>query len=80
MTAVRGGDGNQANGVAQTNLQQMLAAVNVGNGLKVGDNSPVIIQSDNTFKQDADNDSSLPSPSTSTSLKENCHEVHPHPP
>ena len=57
MGAVRGGDGNQANGVSQLNLQQMLAAVNVGNGLKVGDNSPVIIQSDNTFDQDAHNDS-----------------------
>ena len=33
----------------------MFAAANVGNGMKVGDNSPVIIQSDNTFSQDADN-------------------------
>jgi hypothetical protein len=33
----------------------MLAAANVGNGLIVGANSPVIIQSDNTFSQDADN-------------------------
>ena len=57
MSAVRGGQDNQANGVSQLNLQQMLAAVNVGNGLKVGDNSPVIIQSDNTFDQDAHNDS-----------------------
>ena len=57
MSAVRGGDGNQANGIAQQNLQEMLAAVNVGNGLKVGNNSPVIIQSDNSFDQDASNDS-----------------------
>jgi len=57
MSAVRGGDGNQANGIAQQNLQEMLAAVNVGNGLMVGNNSPVIIQSDNTFDQDAHNDS-----------------------
>ena len=57
MGTVRGGDGNQANGIAQQNLQAMLAAVNVGNGLKVGNNSPVIIQSDNSFDQDAHNDS-----------------------
>ena len=30
MSAVRGGDGNQANGIAQQNLQEMLAAVNGG--------------------------------------------------
>ena len=57
MSAVRGGDGNQANGVSQMNLQAMLAAVNVGNGLVVGNNSPVIIQSDNHFSQDASNHS-----------------------
>ena len=57
MSAVRGGQDNQANGVSQLNLQSMLAAVNVGNGLKVGNNSPVIIQSDNTFTQDASNHS-----------------------
>jgi hypothetical protein len=55
MSAVRGGEGNQANGTSQLNLQSMLAAANVGNGLIVGANSPVIIQSDNTFSQDADN-------------------------
>jgi hypothetical protein len=55
MTAVRGGADDQAIGTSQLNLQAMLAAANVGNGLKVGDNSPVIIQSDNTFSQDADN-------------------------
>ena len=57
MHAVRGGQGDQANGTSQLNLQAMLAAANVGNGLKVGANSPVIIQSDNTFSQDADNTS-----------------------
>jgi len=57
MTAVRGGQGDQANGTSQLNLQQMLAAANVGNGLVVGANSPVIIQSDNTFSQDAHNSS-----------------------
>jgi hypothetical protein len=55
MSAVRGGEGNQANGTSQLNLQSMLAAANVGNGMVVGANSPVIIQSDNTFSQDASN-------------------------
>ena len=55
MTAVRGGEDNQANGTSQLNLQSMLAAANVGNGMVVGANSPVIIQSDNTFRQDAKN-------------------------
>jgi hypothetical protein len=57
MSAVRGGVGDQANGTGQMNLQSMLAAANVGNGLIVGANSPVIIQSDNTFSQDAHNSS-----------------------
>ena len=57
MTAVRGGLGDQANGTSQLNLQSMLAAANVGNGMVVGANSPVIIQSDNTFSQDAHNSS-----------------------
>ena len=57
MCAVRGGNADQANGTSQLNLQSMLAAANVGNGLVVGANSPVIIQSDNTFDQDAHNDS-----------------------
>ena len=57
MSAVRGGNADQANGTSQLNLQSMLAAANVGNGLVVGANSPVIIQSDNTFSQDAHNSS-----------------------
>ena len=57
MAAVRGGLDNQAVGTSQLNLQQMLAAANVGNGMVVGANSPVIIQSDNTFSQDATNSS-----------------------
>jgi len=57
MSAVRGGTADQANGTSQLNLQSMLAAANVGNGLIVGANSPVIIQSDNTFSQDARNSS-----------------------
>ena len=56
MSAVRGGADDQAIGTSQLNLQSMLAAANVGNGLIVGANSPVIIQSDNTFSQDARND------------------------
>ena len=56
MQAVRGGADDQAIGTSQQNLQSMLAAANVGNGMVVGANSPVIIQSDNTFSQDADND------------------------
>ncbi len=55
MSAVRGGTSDQAIGTSQLNLQSMLAAANVGNGLIVGANSPVIIQSDNTFSQDAHN-------------------------
>ena len=57
MCAVRGGESDQANGTSQLNLQSMLAAANVGNGMVVGANSPVIIQSDNTFSQDAHNSS-----------------------
>jgi hypothetical protein len=57
MSAVRGGADDQAIGTSQLNLQSMLAAVNVGNGMIVGANSPVIIQSDNTFEQDAHNES-----------------------
>ena len=53
MTAVRGGEGNQANGTAQMNVQNMAALANVGNGsLFCG---PATIQSDNTFTQSASN-------------------------
>ena len=55
MGALRGGQADQANGTSQLNLQSMIAAAHVGNGLVVGANSPVIIQSDNTFTQDASN-------------------------
>lgn len=55
LSAVRGGQGNQANGVAQTNVQNMLAAANVGNAsMFMG---PTTIQSDNTFDQYAYNSS-----------------------
>jgi hypothetical protein len=53
LSAVSGGADDQAIGTSQQNLQGMLAAANVGNGsLVLG---PANIQSDNTFKQDADN-------------------------
>ena len=55
MGAVRGGNSDQANGVAQTNAQTMAAVANVGNGSVL--HGPTTIQSDNTFSQDADNDS-----------------------
>ena len=53
MSAVRGGNANQANGAAQMNVQHMFAVATVGSGIAAG--GPVIVQSDNTFKQDADN-------------------------
>jgi hypothetical protein len=53
MTAVRGGQDNQAIGTSQANVQSMVAAANIGNGsLFVG---PANIQSDNTFTQNASN-------------------------
>ena len=53
MSAVRGGNSDQANGLSQFNAQHMVAAANVGIGIAAG--GPVTVQSDNTFKQDADN-------------------------
>ena len=53
MTAVHGGQDNQAIGTSQSNVQGMLAAANVGNGSKFC--GPTNIQSDNTFTQDASN-------------------------
>jgi len=55
MSAVRGGLDNQANGTAQQNAQNMAAAANVGNAIKVF--GPATIQSDNTFDQSAHNTS-----------------------
>ena len=53
MSAVHGGQDNQAIGTSQSNVQGMFAAANVGNGsLFVG---PATLQSDNTFHQDATN-------------------------
>ena len=53
MSAVLGGDGNQANGTSQMNVQNMAALANVGNGSLFG--GPTTIQSDNTFTQSAAN-------------------------
>jgi hypothetical protein len=53
MTAVRGGQDNQANGTSQANVQNMAAAANIGNGSIFA--GPATIQSDNTFTQDAHN-------------------------
>jgi hypothetical protein len=53
MTAVRGGADDQAVGTSQSNVQSMVAAVNVGNGSVFG--GPANIQSDNTFTQNASN-------------------------
>lgn len=53
MIAVHGGNGNQANGTSQQNVQNMVAAANVGNGSMFG--GPANIQSDNTFTQTASN-------------------------
>jgi hypothetical protein len=53
MTAVRGGADDQAIGTSQANVQNMVAAANVGNGSIFG--GPTNIQSDNTFTQNAAN-------------------------
>jgi hypothetical protein len=53
LCAVRGGQDDQANGIAQANGQTMASAANVGNVSKFG--GPATIQSDNTFSQSAGN-------------------------
>jgi hypothetical protein len=53
MTAVHGGQDNQAIGTSQSNVQGMVAAANIGNGSVFG--GPATIQSDNTFTQTASN-------------------------
>lgn len=55
MSAVRGGQDNQANGTSQLNAQGMAAVANIGNGSIVM--GPATIQSDNTFDQTAYNTS-----------------------
>jgi len=56
MTAVRGGQDNQANGTSQLNGQGMATLANIANGSLVK-GGPVTIQSDNTFDQTAHNTS-----------------------
>ena len=53
MTAVRGGNDDQAIGTSQSNVQAMVAAANIGNASLFG--GPANIQSDNTFTQTASN-------------------------
>jgi hypothetical protein len=53
LSAVVGGDGNQAVGTSQGNVQNMAAVANVGNASHFC--GPATIQSDNTFTQDAHN-------------------------
>jgi hypothetical protein len=55
--AVRGGNDDQAIGTSQSNVQSMVAAVNVGNGSLFG--GPANIQSDNTFTQNASNSNTV---------------------
>ena len=53
LSAVHGGQDNQAIAGSQSNVQAMVAAANVGNGSVFG--GPANIQSDNTFDQHASN-------------------------
>jgi hypothetical protein len=55
MAAVRGGNGNQANGTSQSNVMAMFAPVTVGNGSLIG--GPANIQVDSNPTQTATNDS-----------------------
>ena len=54
MSAVRGGIGDQANAVGQSNVMAMFAPVSVGNGSTVS--GPVAFQVDSTPTQTASND------------------------
>ena len=53
MTAVRGGTDDQAIATSESNVQNMVAVANIGNGSVFG--GPTTIQSDNTFTQNAYN-------------------------
>jgi len=53
MTAVRGGNDDQAIATSESNVQGMAAVANIGNGSVFG--GPTNIQSDNTFTQTASN-------------------------
>ncbi len=54
MSAVRGGNSDQANGTGQSNLGALFAPVNVANGASFG-NAPVIIQVDSNPTQSLSN-------------------------
>ncbi|MGZ3253430.1 MAG: hypothetical protein ACXU7D_03910 [Burkholderiaceae bacterium] len=54
MSAVRGGEGNQANGTSQSNVMALFAPVNVGNGSVIG-GGPVNFQVDSNPTQTASN-------------------------
>ena len=62
MSAVRGGIGNQANAIGQSNALAMIAPVSVGNGSSFS-GGPVIFQVDSNPTQTATNDN------TSTNFK-----------
>ena len=55
MAAVRGGIGNQANAIGQSNALALLAPVSVGNGSSFS-GGPVIFQVDSNPTQTATND------------------------
>jgi hypothetical protein len=57
MSAVRGGEGNQANGTNQGNFLGAIAPVSVANGAKFMGSGPVIIQVDSDVDQTGTNDS-----------------------
>jgi hypothetical protein len=55
MSAVRGGEGNQANGTNQGNFMSAFAPVSVADGAKFMGSGPVIIQVDSDVDQTASN-------------------------
>jgi hypothetical protein len=55
MSAVRGGQGNQANGTSQSNVMAAFAPVNVANGSLFGGSGPVTIQATSDLDQTASN-------------------------
>jgi hypothetical protein len=57
MSAVRGGQGDQANGTSQFNALAAFAPMNVANGAVFAGSGPVIIQADSYVSQTASNDS-----------------------
>ena len=54
MSAVHGGQDDQANGISQSNGQAMQALANIGNG-SMFTGGPATLQSNNTFTQSATN-------------------------